>query len=81
MTTKPKHDLATATVTIVNHSYRDKFFTPKVRAWLYGIVGAVVPLLVILGVIDGTVAGSVLAIAGSVLAVGTSSLALANISK
>lgn len=58
-----------------------RVFTPRVRAWLYGVVGAVVPLLVILGVVDGTVGGGILAIAGSVLAVGTSSLALANISK
>jgi hypothetical protein len=58
-----------------------RVFTPKVRAWAYGVVGAVCPLLVTTGVITGTVAGHIVAIAASVLAVGTSGLALANLSK
>jgi hypothetical protein len=51
----------------------------KTRAWIYGIVGAVVPLLVTLGVLTGEVAGHVMAIAASLLAVGSSALAMANV--
>lgn len=56
-------------------------FNPSTRHWIYGVVGAVVPLLVTLGVISGDVAGHVMAIAASVLAVGTSALAMANIAQ
>lgn len=55
--------------------------TPKVRAWLYSIVGATTPLLVTLGIIDNTVAGHIIAISSAILALGTNALALANVPK
>lgn len=58
-----------------------KTLTPATRQWVYGVVGAVVPLLVTLGVISGDVAGHVMAIAASVLALGSSALAYANVAQ
>lgn len=49
-----------------------------VRSWLYGVVTAVIPLLVVIGVIAGDQAALWLNLAAAVLGVGSSSLALAN---
>lgn len=49
---------------------------PATRAWAYAVAGAVLVLLVTLGIITDTVAGNVLAIVGALL--GTGGLALAN---
>jgi hypothetical protein len=54
-------------------------FTPKVRGYIYGIVAAVVPLLVTLGVLSDNQGGQVLAITSSALTVLASVLAIANI--
>jgi hypothetical protein len=51
----------------------------KTRAWIYGIVGAIVPLLVTLGVVTGEIAGHIMAITASMLTLGTSALAMSNV--
>jgi hypothetical protein len=53
----------------------------KTRKYIYGVIGAVVPLLVTLGVLSGDVAGHLMAIAASVLALGSSTLAINNITE
>lgn len=54
---------------------------PELRKAIYGLVAAVVPLLVIIGSISGDVAQQVLTVAAAILAVGGSSLAYANTAK
>lgn len=53
-------------------------FSPTTRKWIYNVAVAVVPLLVVLGVITNDIAGQVLIIAGAVLGLGTNLLASAN---
>ena len=55
------------------------FSTAARRQWLYGIVIAVVPLLVTLGVLTGDVAQNVLTIAAAVIAISAPALASKNI--
>ncbi|MGP6170633.1 hypothetical protein ACTU6V_05430 [Microbacterium sp. A204] len=55
--------------------------SPAVRAWLYGIIAAAVPLLVLLGVFTVDVGGHVLNIAAALLAIGGLSLAARNTPK
>lgn len=50
----------------------------RTRAYIYRVVTAVIPLLIILGVVSNEVAGAVLGIAAAVLAVGSTGLASAN---
>lgn len=52
--------------------------SPAVRTWLYGIIAAVVPLLVVLGILTPDVGGHVLSIAAAVLATGGAVLAAKN---
>lgn len=47
------------------------WLTPQLRAWLYGIVTAIVPLLTIYGIVDQTAAPLWLALAASVLGTST----------
>lgn len=47
------------------------WLTPQVRAWLYGIVTAIVPLLTIYGIVDQTAAPLWLALGASVLGTST----------
>ena len=47
------------------------WLTPQVRAWLYGIVTAIVPLLTIYGILDQTAAPLWLALGASVLGTST----------
>lgn len=54
---------------------------PKTRKYIYGIVLAVLPLLVTFGILDDGTAGQVALIAAAVLGVGESALALANTPK
>jgi hypothetical protein len=54
---------------------------PETRRWIYGIIAAVVPLLVTLGTITGEVAGQLLNIAAASLAIGGSALAISNVPK
>lgn len=52
--------------------------SPAVRAWLYGIIAAAVPLLVLLGVFSTEVGAHVLNIAAAFLAIGGLALAAKN---
>lgn len=54
------------------------WLTPQVRAWLYGIITALVPILTIYGIIDQSTAPLWLSLAASVLGTAT---ALAHIPK
>ena len=58
----------------------ERFWTVKRRAWLYGVLGALVPLLVTLGIVSEGVAAHISLIAAAVLAVGPSAMALGNLS-
>ena len=55
--------------------------SPAVRAWLYGIVAALVPLLVLLGVFSTEVGAHVLNLAAAFLAIGGLALAARNTPK
>lgn len=55
--------------------------SPKTRKYIYGIVIALLPLLVAYGILDDGTAGQVALIAAAVLGVGESGLALANTPK
>jgi len=57
-----------------------KTLTASVRQSIYGIVAAIVPLLVLVGVISESVGGNILAIAASVIATAGAVLALKNLS-
>jgi len=52
--------------------------SPPVRAWLYGLVAAAVPLLVLLGVFSTEIGAHVLNIAAAFLAIGGLALAAKN---
>lgn len=54
---------------------------PEVRRWIYGVIAATVPLLVMIGSLTDEVAQQVLSIAAAVLAVGGSALAISNVPK
>lgn len=47
------------------------WLTPQVRAWLYGIITALVPILTVYGIVDQTSAPLWLSLAASVLATST----------
>lgn len=47
------------------------WLTPDVRRWLYGIATALVPILVVYGVIESTTAPMWVALVASVLGTGT----------
>lgn len=49
------------------------------RAWIYRVIAAAVPLLVILGVLTNDVAAQLLNVAAALLSFGGSALALKNI--
>lgn len=50
---------------------RISWLTPAVRGWLYGIITALVPLLIIYGVLDEQAAPLWLALAASILGTST----------
>jgi hypothetical protein len=54
-------------------------FTPHTRKWIYGIIAALVPLLVMLGTISEELASQILAVVAAVLTVGGSALAIKNV--
>lgn len=56
-------------------------FTPEARKWIYNIVAAAIPLLVILDILTPEVASQGLLIAAAVLGLGSNLLASANVSK
>ena len=47
------------------------WLTPQVRRWAYGVITAIVPLLVVYGAVEQTTAPLWLALAASVLGTGT----------
>jgi uncharacterized membrane protein len=49
------------------------------RAWLYGVVVALVPLLVAIGMVTGDIAEKILQVVAATLAVGGGSMALTNL--
>lgn len=57
------------------------WFTPKTRAWLYGIVAAVVPLLIALGALSDDIGQLVLNVVAALLAIGSSTMARAHVVK
>ena len=54
----------------------DKITAPAVRQWLYGVVTAALPLLVVFGVVRPEDSAMWLALAGAVLGTGTAFVAL-----
>jgi uncharacterized membrane protein len=54
-------------------------FKPATRKWIYGIIAALVPLLVTLGYVTPELSKELLAIAAAVLTVGGSALAIRNV--
>ena len=64
---EPKHALTPQPVA---------WLTPELRRWLYGIATALVPILVVYGVIESSTAPMWVALVASVLGTGT---ALANV--
>ena len=47
------------------------WLTPQVRAWLYGIITAAVPILTVYGIVDQTTAPLWISLAASVLGTAT----------
>lgn len=47
------------------------WLTPQIRAWLYGVITALVPILTIYGIVDQSTAPLWLSLAASVLATST----------
>jgi len=52
---------------------------PEVRRWIYGVIAATVPLLVMVGSLTDEVAQQVMNITAAILAVGGSALAISNV--
>jgi hypothetical protein len=63
------------------HAAAPEWFSPRVRAWLYGIVAAVVPLLIVLGTLSDDIGQAVLNIAAALLAIGSSTMARAHVDR
>jgi hypothetical protein len=54
---------------------------PQTRKLIYGVIAAVVPLLVAFGTIAEPLAGQILAVAAAILTVSGSALAIKNVPK
>lgn len=52
---------------------------PETRKWIYGIIAALVPLLVTLGTLSEELASQILTVVAAVLTVGGSALAIKNV--
>ena len=52
---------------------------PQTRKWIYGIIAALVPVLVTIGSLSEPLAGQILGVAAAVLTVGGSALAIKNV--
>ncbi|WP_165215251.1 hypothetical protein [Schaalia sp. ZJ1691] len=65
MNTNPKHAPDNPTPRILT------WLTPQVRRWLYGILTALIPLLVVYGQVESDAAALWLALGASVLGTGT----------
>ena len=54
-------------------------FKPATRKWIYGIIAALVPLMVTLGYLSPELSRDLLSIAAAILTVGGSALAIKNV--
>jgi hypothetical protein len=54
---------------------------PQTRKWIYGIIAALVPLLVTLGALSEPLASQIMGVVAAVLTVGGSALAIKNVPK
>jgi hypothetical protein len=52
---------------------------PETRKWIYGIIAALVPLLVTLGTLSDQLASQILTVVAAILTVGGSALAIKNV--
>jgi hypothetical protein len=52
---------------------------PETRKWIYGIVAALVPLLVTIGTLSDELASQILSVVAAILTVGGSALAIKNV--
>jgi hypothetical protein len=52
---------------------------PETRKWIYGIIAAVVPLLVTIGTLSETLASQILTVVAAILTVSGSALAIKNV--
>lgn len=62
MTTEPRH---------ASYPQPLAWLTPQIRAWMYGIITALVPILTVYGIVDQSTAPLWLSLAASVLATST----------
>ena len=53
--------------------------TPATRKWIYGVIAAVVPLLVAIGILSEELASPILNIFAAILTFGGSALAFSNV--
>lgn len=54
-------------------------FTPEVRKWIYNVVAAVIPLLIIFDILTPEIGTQWLLVAAAVLGLGTNMLASSNV--
>jgi hypothetical protein len=52
---------------------------PETRKWIYGIIAALVPLLVTIGTLSDELASQILSVVAAILTVGGSALAIKNV--
>ena len=53
--------------------------TPQARKWIYGVIAAIVPLLVVVGILSEELASPLLNVFAAILTVGGSALAISNV--
>ncbi len=53
----------------------------ETRLWIYRVIGAIVPLLVTLGITTEGIAGQIMNIVAAILSVGSATLAAKNVNK
>ena len=53
--------------------------TPATRKWIYGLIAAIVPLLVVLGILSEELASPILNVFAALLTIGGSALAMRNV--
>lgn len=63
----------------IEELFTDRFWNMQRRSWLYGLVVAMVPLLVAVGTLTGETAQLVLNVVAALLAVSGGSMALGNL--
>jgi len=53
--------------------------TPTTRKWIYGLIAAIVPLLVAIGILSEELASPLLNVFAALLTIGGSALAISNV--